>query len=217
MSSEKIKLGLVDDHTLMRKGLVNLIEAFGNCTIVFEANNGEDLFQKLHTHPLPDIVLMDIHMPGMNGYEATEKLAKIYPKIKVLVLTVIDHESAVIRIMKKGARGYLLKDSNPHELQRAIIEIHQKGYFLNDIVGNKLINNLRELSEPEEGYALLTDREIEFLQHCCTDLSYREIAEKMCVSFRTVDGYRESCSEKLQVKSRIGFVTYAIKEGLVQI
>ena len=209
MSSEKIKLGLVDDHALMRKGLVNLIEAFGNCTIVFEANNGEDLFKKLHTHPLPDIVLMDIHMPGMNGYEATEKLAKAYPKIKVLVLTVIDHESAVLRIMKKGA--------SPYELNRAITEIHQKGYFLNDIVGNKLINNLKELSEPEEGYSLLTEREIEFLQHCCTDLSYREIAEKMCVSFRTVDGYRESCSEKLQVKSRIGFVTYAIKEGLVRL
>lgn len=217
MNDEKIKLALVDDHALMRKGLANLIEAFGNCTIVLEANNGEDLFQKLRTHPLPDIVLMDIHMPSMNGYETTEKLAKAYPKIKVLVLTVIDHESAVIRIMKKGARGYLLKDSSPHELKRAIIDIHQKGYFLNDIVGNKLINNLKALSEPEEIYSLLTQREIEFLQHCCSDLSYREIADKMCVSFRTIDGYRESCSEKLQVKSRIGFVTYAIKEGLVQL
>lgn len=217
MNNEKIKLALVDDHALMRKGLANLIEAFGNCTIVLEANNGEDLFQKLATQPAPDIVLMDIHMPGMNGYDATEKLTKAYPKIKVLVLTVIDHESAVIRIMRKGARGYLLKDTSPNELKRAITEIHQKGYFLNDIVGNKLINNLKELSEPEEGYSLLTEREIEFLQHCCTDLSYREIAEKMCVSFRTVDGYRESCSEKLQVKSRIGFVTYAIKEGLVRL
>jgi DNA-binding NarL/FixJ family response regulator len=217
MSKETIRIALVDDHALMRKGLANLIECFGNCSIVLEANNGNDLFQQLPNQMHPDIVLMDINMPGMNGFLATEKLKKEYPHIKVLVLTVVDHESAVIRIMRKGARGYILKDSDPQELKKAIQDVYRKGYYLNDIVGNKLINNLKELSEPEEGYALLTEREIEFLQHCCTDLSYREIAEKMCVSFRTVDGYRESCSEKLQVKSRIGFVTYAIKEGLVQL
>jgi len=207
METEKIHIAIVDDHTLFRNGVAALMSEFDELKVVFEAENGEQMQQALRKHTPPDVVLMDINMPVMDGYESTIWLKKNYPKIRVLALSMFEDDMAVIKMIKCGASGYLLKESRPRELLEAIQSIHTKGIYINDMVSGKLIRSVADAEDEAD----LSKKEEEFLKYCCSELTYKEIADKMCVSPRTVDNYREALFLKLNLKSRTGLVMYAIQ------
>ncbi len=213
------KIVLTDDHTLLRNGLAVLVKNLGH-TVIFEADNGKDFLNKLDKDNLPDVVLMDINMPEMNGYETTQWLKENYYDIKVLALSMYDNESSIIKMLKCGAKGYILKDSDPKELKAAIEEILTKGYHYSDLVSGKLIHAINKIDDSGSDINItskLNDRETDFLKYSCTELTYKEIADKMFVSPRTIDGYRDTLFEKLRIKTRVGLAMYAIKNGIAQL
>lgn len=207
---EQINIAIVDDHTLFRNGVAALMSEFDELKIIFDAENGKQLQQQLLKHPLPDVVLMDINMPVMDGYDTTRWLKKEYPRVRVLALSMFEDDKAVIQMIKCGAGGYVLKESKPKELLEAIRTIHQKGVFINDMVSGKLIRSVKD----EEALPDLSKKELEFLKLSCSELTYKEIADLMFVSPRTVDNYRESLFQKLNIKSRTGLVLYAIQNEI---
>jgi DNA-binding NarL/FixJ family response regulator len=165
--------------------------------------------QMLQSQPLPDVILMDINMPFIDGYAATSWLSSNHPLIRVLALSMYEEDKAVIGMIKCGARGYVLKEATPRELLEAIKTIHVKGVFINEMISGKLIRSVT--AEEKE---ILSKKESEFIKLCCSELTYKEIADKMFVSPRTVDNYRESLFLKLNLKSRTGLVLYAIQYEL---
>lgn len=210
---------LVDDHSLLRTGLATLVESLG-FTVSFEASNGIELINKLTPDNIPDVVLMDINMPEMDGFQTTRWLKDHYPKINVLVLSMYDNETSIIRMLKCGAKGYILKDSEPAELKAAITAVLTQGYHYSDVVSGKLIHVINQQEAEEKSVkrsVLVTSKEKVFLQYTCSELTYKEIAAKMVVSPRTVDGYRDALFNKLHLKTRVGLVMYAIKNGLADL
>lgn len=213
-------IAIVDDHTMFRKGLMSLINLFPNYEVLLDAASGKDFIKQLNPKHLPDIVLMDIGMPEMDGYETTEWLHNNYPEIKILALSTMDSETAIIKMIKSGAKGYVLKDADPAELKLAFDEVMSSGYFYNELITRKVmksINLLVDDKNPTSTFAKLTTREIEFLKYACTEMAYKEIADKMCVSVRTVEGYRDTLCEKLDLKTRVGLALYAIRNKLVEL
>jgi two-component system invasion response regulator UvrY len=211
-------VALADDHVLIRNGLAGLINSFENYKVLFQAANGQEFIDKLANQMLPDIALLDINMPKKDGYETALWLKQNYPEVKILALSMYDNETAIIRMLKNGAKGYILKDAEPAELKTAFDSVMHKGYHYSDLVTGHLISTISKIDHSKTKSALLlSDREIEFLKHVCSELSYKEIAEKMFVSPRTVDGYREALFDKLNVKTRVGLVIYAIKNGIVNL
>lgn len=211
----KSKVVLVDDHILLRNALASLIISFGDYTVLFEANNGKDFIDKLDPKKLPEIVLMDINMPEMDGYETCLWLKDKYPEIKVLALSMYDNESAVIRMFKAGAKGYILKDCDPAELKNALYSLSAKGFYYSEMVTGAFIRTINEENSEVKNITHLRDHEITFLKWVCTELTYKEIADKMFLSPRTIDGYRDDLFQKLNIKTRVGLVMYAIKNGIV--
>lgn len=212
---ERIKIAIVDDHKLVSKAIENMISFNPKFEVVMNCFNGEDFLNQLeHRKNLPEVVLMDINMPRKNGIETTAELTQNYPQLKVIALTMEDNESTIISMLKAGAKGYLLKDMSPDILFDAINIVHEKGIFYTDIVTQSLLKIKTEEKAIQEISALLKDREIEFIKLACSELTYKEIAEKMCVSPRTVDGYRDSIFAKLNVKTRVGIVLFAIKHEM---
>jgi two-component system, NarL family, invasion response regulator UvrY len=215
-----VKIALVDDHKLFRKALAGLIETDDRYEILFEAESGNHLFELIEEKGEPDVVLLDVNMPGQDGYTVAGKLRKSNPVIKIIAVTMNDDEPAIIKMIKLGARGYVLKDSDPEELLMAIDDVYNKGYYYSDYVSKTMANSInyhnkwdRETTTMEK----LTQREVNFLELVCNDYSYKDIAERMNVSVRTVDGYRDSLFQKINVRTRVGLVIYAIKNGIVKI
>ena len=209
---------LVDDHSLLRMGLASLVESLGN-TVLFEADNGKEFIEKLDEQNLPDVVLMDINMPEMDGFQTTQWLKQNHPEVKVLALSMYDNENSIIRMLKCGAKGYILKDSEPAELKAAIDAVMNKGFYYSDLVSGKLmhaINKMEDETDDLKNLVPLNDRETDFLKYACTEMTYKEIADKMFVSPRTIDGYRESVFQKMQVKSRVLMAMKAIWLKLVK-
>jgi DNA-binding NarL/FixJ family response regulator len=220
MKNTKTNVAVADDHVLLRRGLANLIRSLDEYDVVFEADNGKDFIEKLNAEMLPQIVLMDINMPEMDGYDTTLWIKKNHPEIKVLSLSMYDDEQSIIRMLKCGAKGYILKDIEPAEFKKALDELVRKGFYYSEIVSGKLIHAINSFDEPEKKIKKLlplNDREIEFLKSVCTEMTYKEIADKMFLSARTIDGYRNDLFEKLNVKTRVGLVMYAIKNGIVSL
>lgn len=217
----KLKIAVVDDHKLFREGLAELINGFSNFQVLLEADNGRQLIEKLNSKDLPEIALLDISMQEMDGYETAHWLRQHHPGIKVLVLSMFDNEAAIIRMLRLGVRGYVLKDIRKKELKEALDSIVTKGYYYSDLVTGKLIHTLNRIEE-EKGGTLkelisMSEREIEFLKLACTELTYREIAGRMCLSIHTIDGYRDNLFEKLHVKSRVGLVLYGIRNRVIDV
>lgn len=214
--SEKIKVVLIDDHTLFRKGMAELINNFNDFEVIWDVSNGLEFINHIETRTFPDIVLLDIAMPEMDGYETAQWIKKNYPDLKFLVLSMCDNESEIIRLIKYGARGYILKDANPDFLENALKDIVSKGFYYSEWLSGTLINSIRS-TEPRKTENDISEKEIEFLKHACTEMTYKEIADVMYLSARTIDGYRDSLFEKLSLKSRVGLVLYAIKQGIVKV
>ncbi|GHN02293.1 DNA-binding response regulator [Cytophagales bacterium WSM2-2] len=218
-SKNSIKLAIVDDHRLFRKGLISLIKMVNeDCSILFEADNGTDLQQKINSSDLPDIILMDVNMPGMDGFASVLWLTENYPSVKILIVSMVEKEEIIVRMLKLGVKGYICKDVEPKELNEALIAVFNKGYYYTDFITGKLIHSLQQpQAESRKSIAtdLINDQEKQFLNLACSEMTYAEIADRMCLSPKTIDGYRNSLFEKLAVKSRVGLVLYAIKNGFV--
>jgi DNA-binding NarL/FixJ family response regulator len=211
-----IKLFIVDDHNLIRMSLGNLLDSMG-FEVVGNAENGQDMIARLEG-ATPQIVLMDYSMPVMNGVAATQWLTENRPDIKTLALSMNSDDLAIIGMIRAGAKGYVLKDAHSSELKEAIRAVAESGFYYSEMIAGKMKDILNYT--PEKSSTLLdgiTERELEFLHLSCSDYSYKEIAEKMQVSPRTVDGYRESLFLKLEVKSRIGLVIFAIRNKILEL
>lgn len=212
-----IRIAVVDDHRLYRSGLVNLIHSLGpEFQVVMEESNGQAFLTALKGTELPDIVILDIDMPVMNGFETSEQLYTRYPDLPILVVTMLEDENSVIQMLRNGVRGFLSKDVEPEELKAALTSISQKGFHYSDLLTGKLIQAIRQPNEGDLPHGM-NDRELEFLKLCCTELTYKEIADQMYLSPKTIDGYRGALFEKIGVKSRVGLVMFAIKNGLVEV
>lgn len=216
-----IKIALADDHKLFRDGLTELISSFGSYQVILESDNGKDLVEHLSVDELPDLLLLDVNMPEMDGYETAAWCKEHYPEVKILALSMYDQELAVIRMVRAGVRGYILKDIRKQELKCALDAVIEKGFYYTDLVTGKLIKTIHTLGGKNNnemaGLVTLNDREIEFLKQASSDLTYREIAAKMNLSVHTIDGYRDTLFEKLQVRSRVGLVIYAIRNNIVTV
>ena len=211
-------VALIDDHVLLRNGLANLIESFGGYKVLFQADNGKQFIESLQKGIVPDIVLIDINMPIMDGYETATWIRENKFKISILALSMYDDENSIIKMFKAGAKGYILKDCDPSELKAALEALVTKGFYYNEMITGKLIHTINTLDEKEiqsRLLAKLNDREIAFLKLICSEYTYKEIAEKMFVGSRTVDGYRDALFEKLELKTRVGLVMFAIKNGII--
>lgn len=212
MSKEpKINIAIADDHTIMRNGLAELIKTLGIYQVIIQANNGRELLDQLKkAKELPEICILDINMPELNGYETIAQLKELYPDIKVMALSMYDNEFSIVRMLRCGAKGFLHKGTDLNELSDALQTIHAGGYFHTELM---LMNSLRKTSSWQT--INITERETEFLKHCCSDLSYKEIAGMMGVSLHTVHGYRDILFQKLRLKSRTALAIYALKTGVV--
>lgn len=211
----KINIAIVDDHQLFLKSLSILIESFPNFDIVLDALNGESLLAKLASaKTLPDIILLDVNMPVMDGAKTAAAISTTYPLIKLVALSMKDDDTSVINMIKAGCCAYLLKDIHPDELEKALTEVHSKGYYNADVSN---INYRRLILKTKEDTIVFTDREKTFLKLACSDLTYKQISAEMHLSERTIDGYREALFEKLNVQSRVGMVLEALRRNLVSL
>jgi DNA-binding NarL/FixJ family response regulator len=214
MENNEIRIAVVDDHTLFRQGISSLLSENEEIKIVFDAANGAVMKEKITKHPLPHVVLMDITMPLVNGYEATRWLKQNYPSVKVLALSMFEDDEPIIKMLKCGAGGYILKESNASDLMYAIKTIAGHDYFLNDLVSGKLLRSIQDEAKTPDPVADLTANEIRFLELCCSELTYKDIAGKMCLSPHTIDNYRDALFQKLDLKSRTGLVIFALKNNI---
>ena len=205
---------IADDIQETRRNTRLMLATIDDLEVVAIASNGLQAVQLAKEHH-PDIVFLDINMPEMDGYETAIFLSQDYPEIKVIALSMYDDEKSIIRMIKAGARGYVLKDAEPTELRKAFDDVVSKGYYYSDLVSGVLVHSLHYDEPGNQKKVNINDRETEFLKFACTELTYKEIADRMCLAPRTIDGYREALFEKLNVKSRVGLVMYAIRNGLV--
>lgn len=220
--TQQIKIGIVDDHNLFRKGLIKLINAINDSRyfIVLEAESGKDLMAKIDRKALPDIIIMDIEMPDMGGFDAVRWLQEHHPDINILVISMVETEEAIVRMIKLGVKGYLSKDIETSDLAAALRSISNKKFHYTDFITGKLIHSIIRADENDLGDKLffsLSEREREFIRHACSEMTYDEIASHMHVSPRTVDNYRESVFKKTKVKTRVSLALFAVKHKLVTI
>lgn len=207
---------IVEDHVLLSQAISVLVSSFEHFEVLYLCKNGKELVTKLKTpENIPDIVLMDVNMPIMNGIETTQYLKEHYPNVKVIALSVEEEEDTIIKMLRAGAKGYLLKDVEKSILETALNEVISQGYYHTKDVSNILVNTLSEAYKSSKN--VLKERELEFLKLLCTELTYKEIADKMFLSPKTIDGYRDALFSKLEVKNRIGLVVYAIKHKIFKV
>jgi DNA-binding NarL/FixJ family response regulator len=212
--TSKIQIGVADDQLLFLKSLREMLDRLPAFQVTVEALNGEELLRKLGLlSELPDIILIDVKMPIMGGMEAVTRISQRYPAIKLVALSMEDADAMVIGMIKAGCCSYLLKEIHPDELQSALLEVYSRGYYNADTFNR---NSRRMLREEKKVLALrLSANEEKFLHLACSDLTYKQIASQMHLSERTIDGYRESLFEKLNVQSRVGMVLEGIKKKLI--
>lgn len=209
----KISIGIVDDHQLFLNSLGLMLESFNEFNVTVMAMNGRDLQERISKKNPPEIILIDVSMPVMDGIETATWLTQNYPLIKLVALSMNDSDKTIIGMIKAGCCAYLLKDSHPNELEKALHEIYTKGFYNSDVSNI----NYRRLLLAENDSFTVTEKEKIFLQHVCSDMTYKEIAALLMVSERTVDGYRENLFHKLKVQSRVGLALEAIRRDFVKL
>lgn len=210
-----MRLAIIEDHNIVRKGLIEIISNFGDFDFVIEAENGKDFIEKCNqTEFLPEVCIVDIKMPEMDGFQLVNYLRTNFPKIKILILTTYDEEYFLIKMIKLGVNGYLLKDCHPKELKSALMAIDKNSYFYNNIFSKRL-QKLVETSFIK--LPNITENEKIFLKICGEDLTYSQIAQKLNKTQRSIEGYRDSLFNKFDVNNRASLVLLAIKLGIIKI
>lgn len=212
----KTKVGLVDDHQLFLKSLHLMLDSFKVYEVVVEALHGEDLKQKLKSSGvIPDVMLVDVNMPVMDGIATCKWLSEAYPAMKLIALSMNDTDVAIIDMIKAGCCAYLLKDTHPTELEKALHEVISKGYYNADASNINFRRLLLKSNEPPT--IVLTEKEKQFLTYACSELTYKQVAAEMNLSERTIDGYREALFQKFHVQSRVGLCLEALRKGFAKL
>jgi DNA-binding NarL/FixJ family response regulator len=212
-----IKVAIADDHKIFRKGVILSLRPYSAIKFVQEAENGQELLDGLAASE-PDVVLMDLRMPQKDGIETTKIIAKQYPSIHIIALTMYEDERFVSHMMEIGANGYLLKSADPSEIKRAIIEVAIKGYYLNNFVNRILLkkSHVRTKTIPSLNTEItLNDREREVVRYICMEFTAQEIAQKIDVSPRTVEAIKDRLMERFGAKNTAGLVFFAVKNNLI--
>ncbi len=210
----KHTVAIVDDHSLFASSLEKLINSFVNFRVLFHAKNGVELQERIENGALPEIILLDINMPIMNGFETAEWLMLNHPKIKTLALSMEDDEHSILRMLRKGVKGYLLKDIHPEILNAALVELIEKGYYHSEKVSDTLLNSI---ASDDDSLMDFKENELTFIQLACSEMTYKEIADKMGLSPKTIDGYRQDLFKRLKIKNRVGLVIFALKKNLTKL
>ncbi|HTF81223.1 MAG TPA: response regulator transcription factor [Cytophagales bacterium] len=216
---KSINIAIADDHQLFREGLSFILSSSKKYNILFEAENGMELLHKMNSKKLPEVILMDLKMPIMDGIEATEKIKAQYPDVKIIILTMHHEESVILHLLDLGANGYLLKNSSSQEVANAIDQVVTKDYYFTEYITSVMLKGIRKQIKPavvQEGDFQLTKREIEVLTLICSELTTGEIAERLCISERTVETHRKSLLEKLNAKNTAGLVIKAMKANVIE-
>jgi DNA-binding NarL/FixJ family response regulator len=216
--TKKITVYIADDHTLFRKAMVKLLASFENVGNVKDAGNGRELLN-LVKHETPDVVIIDLQMPVLDGIETCELLTKKYPGVKIIVLTVHDSERYILHMIEMGAHAFLLKSSKPEELERAIHAVVEKDFYHNELVASTLRKSVRDhkaIERPLFKKVELSEREREILSLICNELTIREIGLKLSLSENTVRNHRVNIMDKVGVKNTVGLVKFAYEVGLVK-
>ncbi|HLO43261.1 MAG TPA: response regulator transcription factor [Leadbetterella sp.] len=214
---KKIKIALVDDHKLFRKGLLSILQQSEDLEVLFEAVNGKEFLE----HPLletVEVVLLDIQMPELDGIATTKLLREKNEEIKIIILSMHDEDQFILHLMEIGANGYLLKDTDTDEVIQAIKKVHDSGVYFSDFVSRVMLRKMNKNIQATKIFNYKTDlstRELEVLKHICEGLTTTEIGDKMCISPRTVEGHRLRIMEKLGVNNTAKLVAFAIKNDLV--
>jgi DNA-binding NarL/FixJ family response regulator len=213
----KVTVGIADDHQLFVKSLRLLINTFTKFEVIMDALNGKELLEKLASkHLQPDILLIDVNMPVMEGAEAAEKITENYPLIKLAALSMKEDDFTIISMIRAGCCAFLLKDIHPDELEKALVEIDEKGFYNAD-AANINFRRLMKIASAKKEEFFFTEREKKFLHLACSDLTYKQIAFQMNLAERTIDGYRESLFEKMNVQSRVGMALEAVRRKIVSL
>jgi DNA-binding NarL/FixJ family response regulator len=212
-----IKVGIADDHKIFRKGVILSLRQYTNISFVFEAENGEELLKELETTQ-PDVVLMDLRMPGKDGIETTKEVSKRFPDVKVLILTMFEDERFVSHLMENGANGYMLKNADPAEIKKAIMEVMARGYYLNNFVNRVLLKksaNKTKAIPSLNSEIVMSDKEKEVVRLLCMEYTAAEIAQKMEISPRTVESIKDRLMERFGLKNTAGLVFFAVKNNMI--
>lgn len=211
-----IKIAMADDHVLLRTALASLIDSFGDCLVVCQVGTGKELVEEMEKGLQPDVAILDLNMPVLNGFDTAVWLQKNAPGVHVLMLTMYDSELSMIRLLQAGVKGFLKKDISPAELRFAIHAVVHSGYYYSNHTTGKLVNLFRNNDDGNSlRKATLTEQELEFMKLACTEMTYKGIAQQMRLNPRSVDTLRDALFVKLDVKSRIGLAMIAIRNGVV--
>ena len=214
----RVNIALVDDHNLFRKGLIKLInlgDVQQRYHILLEAENGSDLQAQMTQPPFPDIILMDIDMPDTDGFATVEWLQRTHPGIKVLVISMVESEGAILRMLRLGVKGFLSKDIEVEDMHSALEAIANNGFYYSEAATEVLNQNLQGVVK-STGHPHLSENEREFIKLATTEMTYEQIANKMNLSVKTIDGYREVLFKRLQVKTRVTLALWAVRNGIVE-
>jgi DNA-binding NarL/FixJ family response regulator len=218
MNNKNIKIAIADDQLIFRQGLENLLNGFKDVSVVLVAENGLDLCNKLKATK-PDIALLDFRMPYLNGLETTKKIRATNSAIRILILSMYDDSEFVESAIESGANGYLSKDDDPSEIERAIQSVMETGYYLNDRTSKRLIAKLMQQGMMQPRFNVpnsnFSEIELEILKMICAEYTTSEIAERLCRSKRTIDGFRTLMMQKVGARNVVGLVMYAVKNELL--
>ncbi|MDB5150043.1 MAG: response regulator [Mucilaginibacter sp.] len=212
-----IKIAIADDYTIYRDGLKIGLSQDENLEVMLEAADGEDLIKGIEIN-MPNVIIMDLKMPVMDGMEATKFIKKKYPDIKILVVTMYDDEKFVIHLMEIGANGYLLKNAEAEEIRKAIYSVHETGYYFNNIVSNALLKKLVMKGNIKPSFkegVELTEREQDVLKLICAEKTANEMGKQLFLSPRSVEGIRQRLIDKVGVRNTAGLVMFAVKNGII--
>ncbi len=217
MEDNKINICITDDHKLFRKGMIALLSDFDFIGEITEAGNGLELLKLLENEKmLPDVILLDLKMPVMDGVETHQQIRKLYPEIKVIILTMEDDEQYILHLINEGVNGYLLKNADPEEVEKAIVRVLETGYFFSEEISALVMRNLKKMEKAEAVFNPdFTERELQVLELICREYTNGEIAEAMNISIRTAEGYRQKLVEKAGARNIAGLVIMAIKYNWV--
>ncbi|HML58618.1 MAG TPA: response regulator transcription factor [Ferruginibacter sp.] len=216
---DKYKVLLADDHVLLREALSTMVNSLDEFVVTSSVDNGKQLIDALKSGHKPDLIILDLSMPVMDGFETARILSEEYPEQKTLILTMYDSEIALIRLLQDGVKGFLKKDIQPRELRTALLAVVEGGFYYSSQATGKLgrMIHTHHVNKTSLEKSFLSDREVEFLKYACTDKTYKEIAQDMKLTPRVVDCCRDTLFEKLDVKNRVGLAIYAIRHGLVRV
>ncbi|MFL5740109.1 MAG: response regulator [Flavisolibacter sp.] len=214
----KIKIAIADDYKIYRDGLKVGLSSDDNLEVVLEADNGEELMDQL-PKAMPDVIIMDLKMPVMDGMEATREVRKRFNAMKVLVVTMYEDDKFIIHLMEIGANGYLLKNADADEIRKSIYSVYETGYYFNDLVNKALLKKLIIKGNFKPSFnqnVELTERELEVLKLICEEKTAAEIGKQIFLSPRSVEGIRQRLIEKVGVRNTAGLVMFALKNGIVE-